>query len=288
MIDDYPLDATNSTDHYLQEIGATPVLTVEEERWLARCIQVGDEEAKRHFIEANLRLVVSIAKRYQGHGLDLNDLIQEGNLGLMRAVERFDATRGYKFSTYATWWIRQAITRALIDKAPTIRLPVHMDETIRRVQKGEAALAQQLQREPTSQELADYLGMRLERIHAISAASPTTISLDLPLGEDEGDTLLDLVEDKRAQSLEETVSARIKQQELRRRIQAALVQLKPQEQRVIQLLYGLDGTNERRTLLQVGTILGITRERVRQVEAKALEKLRQCTVLTPLEHTPLE
>jgi len=288
MIDDYPLDTSNTTDHYLQEIGATPVLTVEEERWLACRIAAGDEQAKQHFIEANLRLVVSVAKRYQGRGLDLNDLIQEGNLGLMRAVERFDAARGYKFSTYATWWIRQAITRALIDQAPTIRLPVHMDETIRRLQKGEAELAQQLHREPTRQELADYLRMRLQRMNAISAASHTTISLDLPVGEDEEDTLLDVVEDKRDQPLEETVSARIKHQELRRRIQAALEQLKPQEQRVIQLRYGLDGTNERRTLLQVGTILGITRERVRQVEVKALEKLRQCTVLTALEHPPLE
>lgn len=288
MIDDYPLDTSNTTDHYLQEIGAMPVLTAEEERWLACRIAAGDAEAKQHFIEANLRLVVSVAKRYQGHGLDLNDLIQEGNLGLMRAVERFDAARGYKFSTYATWWIRQAITRALIDQAPTIRLPVHMDETIRRVYKGEAELAQQLQRDPTRQELADYLGMRLQRMNAINAASHITISLDRPLGEDEEDTLLDVVEDKRDQSLEETVSAHIKHQELRCRIQAALVQLKPQEQCVIQLRYGLDGTNERRTLLQVGTILGITRERVRQVEAKALEKLRQCTVLTTLEHPPLE
>jgi RNA polymerase primary sigma factor len=277
------VDELDSTHQYLHDVGERTLLTAEQERQLTHQVKAGDTLAWQHFIEANLRLVISIAKHYQGRGLDLDDLVQEGNLGLLRAVEKFDPTRNYKFSTYAVWWIRQAISRALAEKGRTIRLPVQAHETYYHLRQAEAALTLQLEREPTREELADCLHLRLERVHELLTAT-TPVSLDLPVGEDAEQTLLDFVEERHSTPPEEEVSTQMRQQELQDHMQAALSSLKPQEQVVISLRYGLDGLPEGRTLLQVGQILGITRERVRQVEAKALAKLRQCTELITLLH----
>jgi len=277
------VDELDSTYQYLHDMGERTLLTAEQERQLAHQVKAGDTLAWQHFIEANLRLVISIAKHYQGRGLDLDDLVQEGNLGLLRAVEKFDPTRNYKFSTYAVWWIRQAISRALAEKARTIRLPVQAHETYHHLRQAEVRLTLQLGREPTREELADHLHLRASRVHELLTAN-NVVSLDLPVGEDGEQTLLDFVEERHTEPPEEEVSTQMRQQELQDRIQAALSSLKPQERVVISLRYGLDGLPEGRTLLQVGQILGITRERVRQVEAKALAKLRQCTELIMLLH----
>ena len=264
----------DSTGLYLGEIGASQVLTAEAEQHLAQQVQEGSQQARQDLITANLRLVVSIAKRYQGRGLELEDLIQEGNLGLIKAIEKFDYTKGFRFSTYATWWIRQAIQRALAEKTRAVRLPVHTHEDIRRLRKAQVALSLQLEREPTRQELADHLRLSIERVHELIAACQPVQSLDSPIGGDEGLTLAGCLEEEGDERPEDEVSTLIDHQELREQIQTALADLNRQEQQVIRLRYGLDGT-EGRTLLQVGRLLSVSRERVRQVEAKALEKLRQ-------------
>jgi len=266
---------------YFREIGSHRLLTAEEEQRLAQRIEAGDEQARTQFVEANLKLVISIARRYQGYGLALEDLIQDGNIGLMRAVERFDYRRGFKFSTFATWWIRQAITRALADKKRTIRLPVHVHEDVRRLSQMEAALSSQLQREPTFQELADALGISLVKVSDLNAARRSILSLDCPLNADEDLTLGDILEETRVERLEEAVTDRVHQQELRAHIDAALTQLNVREQHVLKLRYGLEGAKSH-TLQEVGVLLHITRERVRQIEAKALHKLAQVTELAGL------
>jgi RNA polymerase primary sigma factor len=270
---------TDGVGTYLKEIGATPLLTADEEQCLAQQCKHGDEEAKHRFFVANLRLVVHLAQRYQGHGLELDDLIQEGNLGLMRAMERFDPDRGCKFSTYATWWIRQAILRAIAEKGRTIRLPVHLGDKIRALQREEAALTSDLQREPTLSELADAVALSLERVQELRSANRAVESLDVARDEESEITFLDLLSDVSQLPTSEEVYASLAQQELHEHIQAALMHLNAQEQRVITLRYGLDGRDEKRTLQEVGAIMRVTRERVRQIEKKALQKLSTVTDL---------
>lgn len=214
----------DTTGQYLRDIRAIALLTADEEQSVAQRVQAGDGQAKQHFIEANLRLVISIAKHYQGRGLDFEDLVQEGNLGLLRAVEKFDPTKNYKFSTYAVWWIRQAISRALAEKARTIRLPVQAHETYQHLRQAEVALTLQLGREPTREELADHLHLRASRVHELLTAN-NVVSLDLPVGEDGEQTLLDFVEERHTEPPEEEVSTQMRQQELQDRMQAALSSL---------------------------------------------------------------
>jgi len=254
---------------YLKEIGRVSLLSAAQEVELARQMEAGSAQAKQHLTEANLRLVVSIAKKYAGRGLSFLDLIQEGNLGLMRAVDKFDYRRGFKFSTYATWWIRQAITRALADQARTIRVPVHMMETITKLGRVSRTLLQELGREPTEAEIAEEMGMRPERIREIVQFSQTPVSLETPVGEDEESTLADLVEDKDATPPADAASQTLLQEQL----SEILNTLTARERRVLQLRFGLiDG--QERTLEEVGRRLGLTRERIRQTEVSALRKLR--------------
>jgi len=253
---------------YLQEIGKVPLLTREEEVELAKRIQQGDEKAKEKMALANLRLVVSIAKRYKGLGLPLLDLIQEGNIGLMKAVEKFDWTKGYKFSTYATWWIRQAISRALADKSRTIRIPAHIIEAIRKLYKLEEEHVQEYGVPPTLEELAEELDLPLEEVERVKKAAQYTSSLERPVGED-GDALEDFIGNEESPSpVREAFSALQKEELLR-----ALEQLDYRERRILELRYGLHD-NRTRTLEEVGKAFGISRERVRQIEKEALEKLK--------------
>ena len=254
---------------YLKEIGRVPLLTPEEEIELAIRISDDDQKAKQRLAEANLRLVVSIAKRYVGRGMQFLDLIQEGNLGLIKAVDKFDYTKGFKFSTYATWWIRQAITRAIADQARTIRIPVHMVETIHRVSRTSRQLLQEFGREPTIDEIAEKLGMSADKVREIMKIAQDPVSLETPIGEEEDSHLGDFIPDDDTPAPAEAASASI----LREVIERELHTLTPREEHVIKLRFGLyDGRT--RTLEEVGKEFDITRERIRQIEAKALRKLR--------------
>jgi len=254
---------------YLREIGKISLLTPEEEVELAKRVEEGDEEAKKKLIEANLRLVVSIAKKYIGRGLSFLDLIQEGNLGLIRAVEKFDYRKGFKFSTYATWWIRQAITRAIADQARTIRIPVHMVETINKLIRVSRQLVQQLGREPTIEEIAQALGLPPEKVEDIQRIAQEPVSLETPIGEEEDSQLGDFLEDKESPNPEDATAGQL----LREQLEEMLGELTEREREVLRLRFGLEDGHAH-TLEEVGKRFNVTRERIRQIEAKALRKLR--------------
>ncbi|MCD7771908.1 MAG: RNA polymerase sigma factor RpoD [Oscillospiraceae bacterium] len=254
---------------YLKEIGRVPLLTSEEEIELAQRIQQGDKEAKKRLAEANLRLVVSIAKRYGGRGMSFLDLIQEGNLGLIKAVEKFDYTKGFKFSTYATWWIRQSITRAIADQARTIRVPVHMVETITKVKKASSTLLHQNGRDPTAEEIAEELDMPVDKVREIMRIAQDPVSLETPIGEEEDSHLGDFIPDDNAPEPTEAASQVL----LKEQINQVLGTLTEREEKVLRLRFGLEDGRSR-TLEEVGQMFNVTRERIRQIEAKALRKLR--------------
>ena len=254
---------------YLKEIGHVPLLTAEEEVALAQRMEAGDEEARHRLEEANLRLVVSIAKRYVGRGMLFLDLIQEGNLGLLKAVEKFDYSKGYKFSTYATWWIRQAITRAIADQARTIRIPVHMVETINKLVRISRQLLQELGRDPRPEEIAKEMGISVARVHEIMKIAQEPVSLETPIGEEEDSHLGDFIEDEAAPAPAEAASFML----LREQLEEVLETLTDREKNVLRLRFGLEDGRSR-TLEEVGQSFGVTRERIRQIEAKALRKLR--------------
>ena len=254
---------------YLKEIGRINLLTSDEEFEYAKRAEEGDEEAKRILAESNLRLVVSIAKRYVGRGMLFLDLIQEGNIGLMKAVEKFDPTKGYKFSTYATWWIRQAITRSIADQARTIRVPVHMVETINKLARCQRQLTQELNREPTEEELSKKMGLPVDKIREVFKISQDPVSLETPIGEEEDSHLGDFIKDERMMSPEEYTTSELLKEEL----ESVLLTLSDREERVLKLRFGLED-GQCRTLEEVGQIFGVTRERIRQIEAKALRKLK--------------
>ena len=254
---------------YLKDIGKVALLSTEEETELAEKMMQGDEWAKKRLSEANLRLVVSIAKRYVGRGMHLLDLIQEGNLGLMKAVEKFDYTKGFKFSTYATWWIRQAITRAIADQARTIRIPVHMVETINKLIKISRQLLQDLGREPTPEEIAEVMGITVEKVVEIQTIAQDPVSLETPIGEEEDSNLGTFIEDEKSASPSDVVAFAM----LKKQLISILDTLTPREEKVLRLRYGIDD-GKPRTLEEVGKEFNVTRERIRQIEAKALRKLR--------------
>ena len=254
---------------YLKEIGKIPLLTPEQELEIAQRMHEGDESARQAMTEANLRLVVSTAKRYVGRGMQLLDLIQEGNLGLLKAVEKFDYTKGYKFSTYATWWIRQSITRAIADQARTIRIPVHMVETINRVIRTAHAMVQSLGREPTAEEIAAEMHMELPKVEEILKIAQEPVSLETPIGEEEDSHLGDFIQDEEASQPAEAASYTL----LREQLEEVLTTLTPREEQVLRMRFGLtDG--KAHTLEEVGKQFDVTRERIRQIESKALRKLR--------------
>ncbi len=264
----------DSVRMYLREIGKIPLLTLEEESELSKKAMAGDRKAKDRMAEANMRLVVSIAKRYSGRGLDLLDLIQEGNTGLLRAVDKFDPEKGFKFSTYATWWIRQAITRAIADQARTIRIPVHMVETINKLMRTQRRLTQELNRDPTNEELAKEMDMEVEKIEHIMKIKQDITSLDAGIGRDDNDgeesTLGDFIEDEDTASPEESASSQL----LKEQVREILESLSDRERKILEMRFGLNGTKSH-TLEEVGLEFAVTRERIRQIEAKALLKLRK-------------
>ena len=278
---DFDQLAQDSVQMYLREIGKIPLISADEEKDLARKIEKGDEEARKKLTQANLRLVVSIAKRYVGRSphLTLLDLVQEGNVGLFKAVEKFDYRRGYKFSTYATWWIRQAITRALADQARTIRIPVHMVETISKYQQMKRRLLQDLGREPLSEEIAAEMGMEVEKIRHIEKIAQDTVSLEAPVGEDDEDSVLgEFIVDEKTISPAQHAARRL----LRDQLMSVIRELTPREQKILSLRFGLeDGITH--TLEEVGREFGVTRERIRQIEAKALERIRNHRTAKKLE-----
>ncbi len=263
---------------YLKDIGKYPLLSLEEEKALAIRMEEGDEKAKQELSQANLRLVVNIAKRYVGRGMHFLDLIQEGNLGLMKAVEKFDYRRGYKFSTYATWWIRQAITRAIADQARTIRIPVHMVETIHKLARVTRTLLQELGRDPSPEEIAEKMGIPVEKVIEIQKINQDPVSLETPIGEEEDSHLGDFIEDENAKSPSDIVSYQL----LREQLLSVLNTLTPREEKVLRLRYGIDDGRPR-TLEEVGSAFDLTRERIRQIEAKALRKLRKPSSLKKLK-----
>jgi RNA polymerase primary sigma factor len=255
---------------YLRDIGRIPLLKAHEEVTLAKRIAEGDQTAKKQLVEANLRLVVSIAKRYIGRGLALLDLIQEGNTGLIKAAEKFDYTKGFKFSTYATWWIRQAITRAIADQARTIRIPVHMVETINKMIRTQRRLVQELGREPLPEEIAAEMEIEVEKVHHIMKISQETVSLESPVGAEQDSALMDFIEDTESATPDEMATYQL----LGAHIQEVLRLLTPREQKILKMRFGLeDGRSH--TLEEVGQEFGVTRERIRQIEAKALQKLKK-------------
>ncbi len=264
----------DSVRMYLREIGKIPLLSLEKETELAEKAMQGDQRAKDKMAEANMRLVVSIAKRYSGRGLELLDLIQEGNTGLLRAVDKFDPSKGFKFSTYATWWIRQAITRAIADQARTIRIPVHMVETINKLMRTSRRLTQELNREPTNQELAKEMDMDVEKIEYIQKIKQDITSLDAGIGRDgeegEESTLGDFIEDEDTASPEESATVQL----LKEQVREILSTLSDRERKILEMRFGLNGTKSH-TLEEVGLEFAVTRERIRQIEAKALMKLKK-------------
>ena len=267
MIDEVNID--DSDKMYLKDIGKVPLLTAEEEVTLAKAMGEGDVKAKERLINANLRLVVSIAKRYVGKGMQFLDLIQEGNLGLMKAVDKFDYTKGFKFSTYATWWIRQAITRSIADQARTIRIPVHMVETINKLIKVSRLLLQQLGREPTQEEISKAMNISEAKVVEIQKIALDPVSLETPIGEEDDSHLGDFIEDKNATAPMEAVETKL----LKEQVDNILSTLAPREAMVLILRYGLKD-NRPRTLEEVGKVFNVTRERIRQIEAKALRRLK--------------
>lgn len=269
---DFDQLSQDSVQMYLREIGRIPLITGDEEKELAKRIEKGDEEARKKLTQANLRLVVSIAKRYVGRSshLTLLDLIQEGNIGLFKAVEKFDYRRGYKFSTYATWWIRQAVTRALADQARTIRIPVHMVETISKFQQVKRRLLQDLGREPLSEEIAAEMNLEVEKVHHLEKISQDTVSLEAPVGDDDEDSVLgEFIEDEKTLSPSQVAARRL----LKDQLKNIILDLTPREQKILSMRFGLeDGITH--TLEEVGREFGVTRERIRQIEAKSLERIR--------------
>lgn len=262
---------------YLKEIGVVPLLTNEEEKELALAVEAGDVEAKQRLAEANLRLVVSIAKRYVGRGMQFLDLIQEGNMGLMKAVDKFDYSKGFKFSTYATWWIRQAITRAIADQARTIRIPVHMVETINKLVREQRNLLQELGQDPTPEQIAERMGMTSDKVREILKIAQEPVSLETPIGEEDDSHLGDFIEDEVIENPVDYTTRIV----LREQLDEVLDTLTDREENVLRLRFGLDD-GKMRTLEDVGKVFNVTRERIRQIEAKALRKLRQPSRSKPL------
>ena len=263
------LPITDPVRMYLKEIGRVELLTVEQEQELCKLISEGDENARQRMIEANLRLVVAVAKRYAGRGMMLLDLVQEGNMGLLKAVEKFDYTKGYKFSTYATWWIRQSITRAIADQARTIRIPVHMVEMINRVHRAQLLLVQQLGREATSEEVAEYLHTSVQKVDEIRKLSQDPVSLETPVGEEDDSHLGDFIQDADAAEPMEAATGNL----LREQLEKAMATLTPREEMVLRMRFGFED-GKTHTLEEVGKAFNVTRERVRQIESKALRRLR--------------